>query len=203
MSGSNSSATFFHRALRAMCWTGAILLFCYIAIVIYAYPHDHEEHIAEAMVRTINSKKISAGDADGSKLPPPPDPVQANATIAGIDANDNGIRDDVELAIFAEYPASSATSTAVRGAELQYAMDLQTLLTDVFDSTTWQAAMVQRERGFGCLYDSTNGHPTPLETEVDDRMLNTLMRVEQFQLLDQYSALYTLSSGPDCDVTRN
>ena len=31
-------------------------------------------------------------------------PPDYDATIAGVDANENGIRDDVELAIFKEYP---------------------------------------------------------------------------------------------------
>jgi hypothetical protein len=33
---------------------------------------------------------------NGIAVPPEPDPVQNNATIAGVDANDNGVRDDVE-----------------------------------------------------------------------------------------------------------
>jgi len=39
----------------------------------------------------------------GYTLPPEPDPDFNNATLAGIDSNNNGIRDDVERAIYKKY----------------------------------------------------------------------------------------------------
>ena len=57
----------------------------------------------------INSQKITPNDVMGKNLPPEPDPSAValrawqklnDSTIAGIDANKNGIRDDVELEIF-------------------------------------------------------------------------------------------------------
>src|SRR5580704_4053578 len=89
-------------------WVLLALTLSYIALVIYAYPHDHQVHLDAAAIPKIQSQKITIADVDGSRLPPPPDPRLVNSTIAGIDANDNGIRDDVELTIFAEYPTSSA-----------------------------------------------------------------------------------------------
>ncbi len=41
---------------------------------------------------------------DGVRLPPEPTPEENNATLVGIDSNDNGVRDDVERAIFTTYP---------------------------------------------------------------------------------------------------
>lgn len=38
---------------------------------------------------------------NGISVPPEPDPVQNNATVAGVDANSNGVRDDVERTIAA------------------------------------------------------------------------------------------------------
>ena len=41
---------------------------------------------------------------DGVRLPPEPTPEENNATLAGIDVNDNDVRDDVERAIYTTYP---------------------------------------------------------------------------------------------------
>ena len=40
---------------------------------------------------------------DGHVLPPEPDPAVNNATLLGVDVNDNGVRDDVERWIYEEY----------------------------------------------------------------------------------------------------
>jgi hypothetical protein len=188
---------------RVARWVILALALGYIAIVIYAYPHDHQEHLDVAAVAKIDSQKITMADVDGSNLPPPPDPSQAEATIAGVDANDNGIRDDVELAIFAEYPTSSATSTNIRSAELQYAMALQVQITEVFDPATWEAAAHQYDHGFGCLYDVSSSQYSSFENEVYALVLNTPSRTKQFNSIEQYGVSYKLSSGPDCDVSRN
>ena len=54
-------------------------------------------------VAKIHNTKLTMDDVTGKNLPPDPG-AEADKTIAGIDANKNGIRDDVELAIFKEYP---------------------------------------------------------------------------------------------------
>ena len=41
---------------------------------------------------------------DGHTLPPEPDPQVNNATLGGVDSNNNGVRDDVERNIYATYP---------------------------------------------------------------------------------------------------
>lgn len=188
---------------RMVRWTVLSIALAYGAIVIYAYPHDHQAHLDTAAVAKIEAQKITMGDVDGEVLPPAPDPSVANATVAGIDANDNGIRDDVELAIFSEYPTSSATSTAVRAAELQYALDLQMQLTEVSDTATWIAAEVQANRGFACIYDASNGKYESFENEVEELFLNTQIRTDKYHSIQQFGASYKLSSDPDCDVDRN
>jgi hypothetical protein len=40
---------------------------------------------------------------DGHVLPPEPDPKVNNATLLGIDSNNNGVRDDVERWIYSRY----------------------------------------------------------------------------------------------------
>jgi len=39
----------------------------------------------------------------GHTLPPEPDPTLNNATLGGVDSNGNGVRDDVERAIYKKY----------------------------------------------------------------------------------------------------
>jgi hypothetical protein len=43
-------------------------------------------------------------EIDGYRLPSEPDPTENDATLGGVDANSNGVRDDVERKIYAEYP---------------------------------------------------------------------------------------------------
>jgi hypothetical protein len=42
-------------------------------------------------------------EINGHRLPPEPDPTINNATLLGIDSNNNGVRDDVERKIYASY----------------------------------------------------------------------------------------------------
>ncbi len=46
---------------------------------------------------------------NGVTVPPEPDPELNNATLAGIDVNENGVRDDVERWIVRTYPNSEKT----------------------------------------------------------------------------------------------
>ncbi|MCD6654315.1 MAG: Ig-like domain-containing protein [Sulfurovum sp.] len=65
---------------------------------------------------------------NGHKLPPEPDAATNNATLLGIDINDNGVRDDVERYIIIRYasdPKYSKTKTAIA---LQYAWASQKVL---------------------------------------------------------------------------
>ena len=60
----------------------------------------------QAMVNGVKSNSISLNITwvvDGHVLPPEPDPAVNNATLLGVDVNDNGVRDDVERWIYEEY----------------------------------------------------------------------------------------------------
>lgn len=174
------------------------LAVAYIALVIYAYPHNHQAHLDAAAIPKIQSQKLSVSDVDGSKLPPPPDPTLVNSTVAGIDANDNGIRDDVELAIFEEYPTSSTTSTAIRAAELQYAMDLQMEFTDVTDSATLIAVIQQEGRGFLCILNDQR------EEDVEGLVFNTEQRKDYRESIrKKYMTSFRLDASDFCDVSIN
>ncbi len=74
-----------------------------------------------------NEENISK-EVSGHTLPPKPDQSQNDATLLGVDANGNGIRDDVERWIITHYgndPKYPKTKTAIA---LQYAGASQKIL---------------------------------------------------------------------------
>jgi len=109
-----------HKILKVFKWTFFILVGAFIILIIVRIPHVLQANKTAEQVAIIHSTKLSMDDVMGKNLPPPPG-LEADKTVQGIDANKNGIRDDVELAIFKEYPKSAKT----RAVLLQYALTLQ------------------------------------------------------------------------------
>src|SRR3989344_6854943 len=77
-------------------WVIATPIILFIALVIYRIPAVAEKERTQQAVAKIHAQKLTMEDENGEHLPPPPDSGQADATVEGIDANANGIRDDVE-----------------------------------------------------------------------------------------------------------
>ena len=102
----------------------AVIFIIYVALVIYRAFHFWNLEKTNKQVEKIHSTKLTLDDVFGKNLPLDPG-AEADKTVAGIDANTNGIRDDVELAIFKEYPNSAKT----RAVLLQYALALQMEVT--------------------------------------------------------------------------
>ena len=99
---------------KIILWVLAVLAIAFVAIVIIRIPYVMEKKKTDEAVVKIHSTKLTLDDVMGKNLPPSPG-AGADKTIAGIDANNNGIRDDVELAIFATYPDSAKTRAEVSG----------------------------------------------------------------------------------------
>lgn len=55
-------------------------------------------------------------EINGHRLPPEPNPTVNNATLLGVDSNNNGVRDDVERWIFAEYDEPIVQAVAMQNA---------------------------------------------------------------------------------------
>ena len=127
-------------------WKGGVVvlvIFSFVVVLrmIYITKNTPEQ------VAKIHSTKLTLDDVFGKNLPPDPG-AEADKTIAGIDANTNGIRDDVELAIFKEYPSSAKT----RAVLLQYALALQMKFVQPFLNTDDVSAVVeQNSRGYLCI----------------------------------------------------
>lgn len=102
-----------------------------------------------AAVERIHARAVSLEMVMGVALPPAPRAEERDRTIAGVDVNGNGVRDDVEIEIHRRH----ADSAKIRAAQLQYAMALQSQLTDVFSEGTLVAAVRETGRGKSCIWE--------------------------------------------------
>jgi hypothetical protein len=109
---------------KGILWTIGIIAGLYLLLIIIRIPHVIKVNHTNIQIDKIHNTKLTLVDVMGDNLPKDPG-IEADKTVAGIDANKNGIRDDVELAIFKEYPNSAKT----RAALLQYALSFQLQMT--------------------------------------------------------------------------
>lgn len=135
------------RILKGLKWTGITLVTLLVLGVIIRIPHVLEVEKTKEQVAKIHATKLTLADVMGENLPPDPG-AEADKTIAGIDANKNGIRDDVELAIFKEYPDSAR----VRAVLLQYALALQMeVIQPVVNKDTVTEVVREQSRAYSCV----------------------------------------------------
>ena len=181
-----------------------IILFLFVLMLGFGVYRAVQKDKTVKAVEFINSKKITLDDVMGKNLPPQPDQGLNDSTIAGIDANKNYIRDDVELAIFKKYPDSAK----IRAAELQYAQALQLELTQVFNSETLVTVMRQENRGIDCI-GKTGPEPSlqglklinDRKSEVEELNLNTdLRKKSELDNLKKYMTGYSSLPGNECDL---
>ena len=185
--------------------TGAIILALFAIGVAARVPYVIDaEKTAEAVAK-IHATKLTMADVMGENLPPEPDPALKDATIAGIDANQNGIRDDVELAIFKEYPNSAKT----RAALLQYALALQMeAIQSIVNTETVTAVAEETSRGFDCvgsIIKRGTGDFEKLNSYINfvkEKQINTDDREKYQKDFYRYLGSYTLPSGCDIDLSK-
>ena len=108
-------------------------------------------------IKKIHNTKLTMDDVTGKNLPPDSG-AEADKTIQVVDANKNGIRDDVELAIFKAYPNSAKT----RAVLLQYALALQMEAAQtVVNKETVIATIQEEDRADICVADTLVPRKTP------------------------------------------
>ena len=136
------------KILKVFLWGVAIIFAAFIILVIARIPHVLEKDKTDAAVAKIHATKLTLDDVMGKNLSPDPG-ADADKTIQGVDANHNGIRDDVELAIFKEYPNSAKT----RAVLLQYALALQLEAVQPIVNTEIVTAVIEDdERALSCIW---------------------------------------------------
>ena len=136
--------------LKILKWIGIVLLGAFIILVIIRAFHFYNLDKTNEQVAKIHATRLKLSDVMGENLPPDPG-EEADKTVAGVDGNQNGIRDDVELAIFEEYPDSAKT----RAVLLQYALALQMQMTlPIVNKETVTATVEDNEsRAQVCLWN--------------------------------------------------
>ena len=185
----------------------ALLLLLFVVIGVLAIARFNSKAETQKAVDFINSQKITLDDVMGKNLPPSPDQTINDSTIAGIDANKNGIRDDVELAIFKEYP----NSAKIRAAELQYAQSLQLELTKVSNSETMMAFLKKSDSAYQCIGDLVANKNVPAQEgitllhekdqEISNLTFNTdLRKKKNSDIYDKYMTSYASQNHNYCDI---
>ena len=179
-------------------------VFLVILIIVRMF-HFYNLDKTNAEVAKIHATKLTLDDVMGKNLPPDPG-ANADTTIAGVDANNNGIRDDVELAIFKAYPNLAKT----RAVLLQYALTLQLEMTlPILNTDTATAVIADNNfRAHTCISNiSSRSNPEKYFAEIDK---NTKF-VENLQLNNEqrknyldndvynYVRSYSASNG-GCDL---
>ena len=150
-------------------WIGVVVVAGFVGLVIVRmFVLDAKEKTAEQVAR-IHATKLTIDDVFGKNLPVPSEvegPPDYDATIAGVDANANGIRDDVELAIFKEYPNSAKT----RAVLLQYALALQMeVVQPIVNEGTVTAVAEDSGRAHLCVGEITSRKDMAKFIEITER----------------------------------
>ena len=191
--------------------TIAVIFGAYVILVIARVPHAIKKQKTDAAVAKIHATKLTLDDVMGKNLPPDPG-ADADTTVQGVDANHNGIRDDVELAIFKEYPTSAKT----RAALLQYALALQLEVVQVIvNRGTVDAVADYGDRSSTCVADTLVPRKSPesLRDDIDmqkidgftnfieNKQLNTDVRKKvQHDFYQGNLKGYDKSNKPACDL---
>jgi hypothetical protein len=172
-------------------WPLAVLAVGFIALVAWRYQLLVAQDKTDADVAAIHANRLTRDDVFGD-LPPEPDKAQNDATLAGIDTNQNGIRDDVERAIYFKYQNSAKEAAPA----FQYAKALQMEFTDVYNSGTLVAVIQEEGRASLCLSDVQK------KDEIRKWFYNTDARTKaRDQMLEKYMTSYTLLNTEECDIS--
>ncbi|MCX6754436.1 MAG: hypothetical protein NTU81_01240 [Candidatus Nomurabacteria bacterium] len=139
-----------HLLSRIFKWAFLVLIGAFIILVIIRFFNFFNVENTNNQILKIHTTKLSMSDVKGDVLPA--DFVSTtDDTPKGRDLNNNGIRDDVEVAIFKEYPNSEKT----RAVLLQYALTLQMEVIQPFINKGIVTEVVTEQgRADTCLSDS-------------------------------------------------
>lgn len=150
---------------------GTLAVFYFVLVIIRMF-HFYNLDKTNEQVAKIHNTKLTMDDVIGKNLSPDPG-AEADKTVAGIDFNKNGIRDDVELAIFKAYPDSAKT----RAVLLQYALALQMeAIQEVVNKETVTEVATEQGRADTCLADTLVPRKSPESARED----NDMDKIESF-----------------------
>jgi len=197
---------FAHKIFRIFMWVFFVLLGLYIILVIVRVVQLFNVDKTNAQVEKIHNTKLTMDDVLGANLPPDPG-IEADKTIEGIDSNKNGIRDDVEIAIFKEYPNSAKT----RAVLLQYALALQMQMTlPLINTETVTATVENKSASLVCIWSITSREDLKKFKEItakneeliNSKQFNTEERIKYKEDFYKKLGSYSMSEkGCDLDLS--
>jgi hypothetical protein len=182
-----------------------IILICYAIYAFFRFSYINNRDTA---MDKINSTVLTLADVMGENLPKTPDQAVNDSTIAGIDANNNMVRDDVELAIFEKYP----NSAKMRSALLQYAQALQLELTVVNSEEVMHDYLEKWGASYLCFLDAIDYYrdsednsegyqfTKKINDEIDAIIINTQSRKDYREYIYKRFMTSSGDSGKECDV---
>lgn len=171
-------------------WPLLVLVVGFVILVAWRLKLLYEADDTNAAVAAIHANRLTEDDVFG-ELPPEPNKTENNATLAGIDTNNNGIRDDVERAIYFKYQASAKEAAPA----FQYAKALQMEFTAVYNSATLVAVLQEEDRASLCILDIKK------DEEIEKLVFDTDLRKHAREdLYKKYMTSYTLPNQGECDL---
>lgn len=194
---------FAHRVFKILKWVFLILVGLFVVVIIGRVIYRNNEAKTNIQVEKIHNTKLTLDDVMGTNLPPDPG-IFADKTVEGIDANNNGIRDDVEIAIFKEYPNFAKT----RAVLLQYALALQMeVIQPIVNTRTVTEVVREQSRGFQCIGNIIPNRETQKSFEkldflikfVKDKQFNTKERIDARNIFLQDVRSYS-DLNEECDI---
>ncbi|MCK9345305.1 MAG: hypothetical protein M0P64_04310 [Candidatus Pacebacteria bacterium] len=200
----------FKKILKYLFAALGVLFVLYFFVLVYVGYNRYDDAKVAEQVQIIQDTHITLDDVMGKYLPADPG-AEADKTIAGVDTNNNGIRDDVELAIFKEYPNSAKT----RAVLLQYALALQMETMQPFlDEKNVVAVVIKENRADACVSDTLVPRETPESWRtsedvqkiekyvsfVEDKQFDTLERKKTRDDFFKKSGSYEVLRENVCDV---
>ena len=124
----------------------------------------------------------------GYRLPREPDPEENDATLLGVDSNDNGVRDDVERWLLERYKNQHPIVTEVA---MQGARAWQKVMENPYDAyeTDKYFSAAQFCEGYFSTYASDFGHPILIHekimiNKIPSKVLNTIDRNNAYNFYD-------------------
>jgi|SRR3989344_6775501 len=194
-----------NRFIKTLVIIGIIFVILFVGFASLGFYRMYQKNKTEEAISRINNTIINLDDVMGKNLPPKPDQLLNDSTVAGFDVNNNKIRDDVEITIFEKYPNSAKIRTGM----LQYAQALQLQITEVFNSKTLVKTIQKEGYGSLCISEAILNEDlkTALTTsnnrqkEIEDIIFNTVIRKEKHsENLKKYMTTYSSKAGVRCDI---
>jgi hypothetical protein len=200
-------AVWAHKIFKIIKWAFLILFGLYLILIAFRVVQLFNIDKINVQVEKIHNTKLTLDDVMGKNLPPDPG-VLADTMVQGIDANNNGIRDDVELAVFKEYPNSAKT----RAVLLQYALVLQMQLTLPLLTTETATALIEDNdsRANVCLWNLSSrsnmkkflADMKKYESFIEQLQFNNEQRKKAQENFYEYVRSYSMSNdGCDLDLS--